>query len=46
MEIPPAERSEPLWLALAGELEHQQAVEHQRLDTFWLPETSPLGSAL
>jgi hypothetical protein len=34
LEIPPGERTEQLWLALAGELEHEQAIEHRRLDGF------------
>src|SRR5215831_17227546 len=34
LEIPPGERTEQSWLALAGELEHEQAKEHQRLDAF------------
>jgi len=34
LEIPPAERSEQLWLALAAELEKEKAFSHQELETF------------
>jgi hypothetical protein len=34
LKIPPAARSEQLWLALAQKLEDEQALEHQRQDTF------------
>jgi len=34
LEIPPAERSEQLWLALAAELEQEKAFSHQELETF------------
>src|SRR5215468_8122557 len=33
MDIPPAERSKQLWLALAAELEHEKAFSHQELET-------------
>jgi len=34
LEIPRAERSEQLWLALAAELEQEKAFSHQELETF------------
>jgi hypothetical protein len=34
LEIPPGERSEQLWLALAAQLEAERAFVHQDLDTF------------
>ena len=34
LKIPPAGRSEQLWLALAQKLEEEQAFEHQLQDTF------------
>jgi len=43
LEIPPAERSEQLWLALAAELEQEKAFSHQELETFLATGDSSLN---